>query len=75
MVKKKRKKKIKYRSKSTYSDFVFKGLKDFGFVFVFFLIIAFFRSIGELMIWLGMSFFIIIGIFINAFSQYKDHLK
>ena len=33
---KKRKKKIKYRSKSTYSDFVFKGLKDFGIVFVFF---------------------------------------
>ena len=37
---KKRKKKIKSRSKFTYSDYVFKGLKDFGIVFVFFLIIA-----------------------------------
>ena len=71
---KKKKKKIKYRSKSTYSDFVFKGLKDFGIVFVFFLIIAV-NNTEDLIIWLGMSFFIVIGIFVNAHSQYKDNLK
>ena len=71
---KKRKKKIKSRSKSTYSDFVFKGLKDFGIVFIFFLIIAV-NNIEDLIIWLGMSFFIIVGIFINAHSQYKNSLK
>jgi len=71
---KKRKKKNRYRSKSTYSDFVFKSLKDFGLVFVFFLIIAV-NNTEDLIIWLGMSFFIIIGIFVNAHSQYKDHLK
>ena len=71
---KKRKKKIKSRPKFTYSDYVFKGLKDFGIVFVFFLIIAV-NNTEDLIIWLGMSFFIVIGIFINAHSQYKDQLK
>ena len=71
---KKKKKKITYKSKSTYSDFVFKGLKDFGIVFVFFLIIAV-NNTEDLIIWLGMSFFIVVGIFINAHSQYKDSLK
>ena len=73
MVKKKRKK-IKYRTKANYSDFVFKGLKDFGIVFVFFLIIAV-NNTEDLIIWLGMSFFIVVGIFINAHSQYKNSLK
>ena len=73
MVKKKRKK-IKYRTKSNYLDLVFKGLKDFGIVFVFFLLIAV-NNTEDLIIWLGMSFFIVVGIFINAHSQYKNSLK
>ena len=72
---KRRKKRNKFKPKLTYSYFVNKRLKDFGLVFLFFLIIAFFRGADELIIWLSMSLLILIGIFINARSEYKEYLK
>ncbi len=72
---KKRKKRKNSKPKLTYSYFVNKRLKDFGLVFLFFLIIALFRGTEELIIWLSMSFLILIGIFINAKSEYNEYLK
>ena len=72
---KKRKKRKNSKPKLTYSNFLNKGLKDFGLVFFFFLLIGGLRGTEELIIWLSMSFIILIGLFINARSQYKEYLS
>ena len=75
MKKKRRKSRNKPESKMTYSDFLMPNLKDFGLVFLFFLIIAIFHGIENLIIWLSMSLVIFIGIVLNALSEYNKYLK